>query len=666
MVAAFQRTLLHGRQYDKYFPISQLKHNDRIILEDSDTFDTIEQMAKLAYHYQGDTAGVASVLKVKNLEDTLRRDWEFAYNHFQYTPDKKGVEQLRRPLRAWADRVAGIDCDCYSILLSTILLNQGIPHKLRKTKYNGGDDYQHIYVVVDKPGGSGYWTLDPVTDKFNKEEPFTGHFDKPMASLQVLDGIPLQVLDGAPAPDAPLVAKGFYQAFGFGAEFLGIEAESNQVHQDVLDTIRTTALSGLGRLAGTDVMGTPEQIAELARATDQTHDEAVADSIAIAHASASFVERLRQHLLNVAEQIDSYSRKEPHLVVLRGRIALILAHWDNEPERTRLFEVLGEQEEAEAQQANLAGLGSWIGDAWDGVKSAASAVGNAVSSAASGVAQAATWTYGTVLKPVGQAIGQAASWVADKVVAAVKAAAQGIKKAAIWIAEEAVKLGKLILKYNPLSILIRAGLRLTFRVNLFYLSGRLGHGYFSEAQAQAFGMDMDEWRKCKGQLGKVISMWEGLQGDVEVLQESILLGYTSGKQPKIADKPDQGLNGLACLPTAERASLHGLGEPATATATVAASGFIATIVTWLSKVDWDKLIKVAKTVVDKVFVKKQYDSVPVITANTLLPTSEADYKANQAKYETQTDQSSSLALPLGIGAAVAMYLYSTSSSKKSS
>jgi len=685
MVAAFQRTLRPGKEYDKYFPTNKLERTDPVILPDSDTFDTIEQMAKLAYHYQGDTAGVASALKGKDVETTVRRDWEFAYNHFQYTPDKNGVEQLRRPLRAWADRVAGIDCDCYSILLSTILLNQGIAHKLRKTKYNGGDDYQHIYVVVPKAGG-GYYTLDPVTDKFNHEVPYSGHFDKPMAPVQVLNGIPLQVLNGAPEPaaptGAPIVAKGFYQAYGFGAEFIGIAAESNQVRKDVLNTIRTTALAGLGRLAGTDVMGTPEQIAELARVTDQTHDEATADSIAISHAAASFVERLRQHLLNVAAQIDAYPEKEQRLVVLRGRIALILATWDDEAARTRLFEELGAQEDAEARQANLAGLGNIFGDVWGGIKDAASAVGNAVSSAAGGVAQAAswvgngvasgvkgaaggvaqaaTWSYGTIIKPVGEAIGQAASWVADKVTIAVKAAAQGIKKAAIWIAEEAVKLGKLILKYNPLSILIRAGLRIAFRVNLFYMSGRLGHGYFSEAQAQAFGMDMDEWRKCKSQLGKVISMWEGLQGDVEILQESILLGYTSGKQPKIADKPDQGLSGLACLPTA----LNGLGEPATAATTAAASGFIATIITWLKNVDWDKLIKVVKTVVDKVFLKKQYDTVPTITATTMLPLSEADYKANQAKYETQTDQSSSLVLPLGIGAALAMYLYSTS--KKSS
>jgi len=647
MVAAFQRTLRSGKEYDKYFPTSQLQRTDPVIMPDSDTFDTIDQMSKVAHQYQADTAGVAQVLKGKDFEATLRNDWQFGYSYFQYKPDKPGVEQLRRPLRAWADRVTGIDCDCYAILLSTILLNQGIAHKLRKTKYDNKPDYQHIYVVVPKPGG-GYYTLDPVTDKFNHEVPFSGHFDKPMQPLQVLNGLPLQVLNGAPdAPAAgaqPLVAKGTYQAFGFGAEFVGLEAESAQVHQDVLDTIRTTALAGLGRLAGTDVLGTADQVAELARATDQTHDEATATAIAIAHASASFVERLRQHLFNVAEQIDSYPKPAPQLLLLRSRISLLLANWGDEVARTRLFDELGELEEAELRQDGLAGLGNWFGDAWDGVKSAAG-----------GVAQAATWTYGTVLKPVGQAIGQAASWVADKVTTAIKAAAQGIKQAAIWIADEAMKLGKLLLKYNPLSILIRAGLRIAFRVNLFYMAGRLGHGYFSEAQARDFGMDMGEWQKCKSQLGKVISLWEGLQGDVQILQESIMLGYSSGKQPKIADTPDQSLSGLAAL--------NGLGEPVTATTTAAASGFIATIVAWLKNVDWDKLISVVKTVVDKVGLKKSYDSVPAITASTMLPSSEADYAANRAKYETQT--SSSSIAPLMIGGGL-LGLYYLTTPKKSS
>nr|GFC73732.1 hypothetical protein [Tanacetum cinerariifolium] len=152
MQAAFQRKLQSGSQYDRFFPVADLKRTDPVVMPDGDTFDTIELMAKVARQYQADTSGIAPLMRGNSLKKTCNNIWDFWYNHCQYTPDKSGVEQLRRPLRAWADRVAGIDCDCYAIGVSTMLLNLGIPHKLRKTKYNGKAEYQHIYVVV--PNGS--------------------------------------------------------------------------------------------------------------------------------------------------------------------------------------------------------------------------------------------------------------------------------------------------------------------------------------------------------------------------------------------------------------------------------------------------------------------------------------------------------------------------------
>ena len=664
MQAAFQRTLRPGTEYDKYFPTSKLQRTDPVVMQDSDTFDTIEYMAKMARQHQAETSGVARVLTGKNRLETLRNDWNFAFNHFQYTPDKSGVEQLRTPLRAWADRKAGIDCDCYALLLSTILLNQGIPHSFRKTKYGGKEDYQHIYVVVPLASG-GHVTLDPVTDAFDKEVPFSAHFDKAM-SIQVLNGIPLQVLNGAPEAGRPLVDAGSYQAFGFGAEFIGLESEVEQVSQEALATINSTSLQGFGTLG--DLLPDPEQLAEHAYNTGQTIEEATADAVGVAHAAASFTERMRQHLVNTAEQIDQLPRKEAELVLQSTRIKQILSVWDNEAERTRLFDELGALEAAEAAaalagssgvkrgRADLSGLGGApnLGGFFDFIGDAVHAVGNAVSSAASGVAQAANWTYGTIIQPVGQAIAQAATWVANTAAKGISAAAQGIKKAAIWVAKEAVALAKLVMKYNPLTIIIRASLRIVFRVNMFYLSGRLGHGYFSEQQAKDFGMDMDEWGKCKSQLGKVITMWEGLQGDSEILKDSILMGYQSGKQPKIAQQPN--LNGLSGLSGGNGLGVAGGDDAAVA---VASSGFIATIVSWLKNVDWSKLISAVKTVVDKTGLKKDYDSVPPVTQNTLLPTNEQDYLANRAKYETQqtpTSNSGSMTLPLIGVAAVAGYL----------
>ena len=84
--------------------------------------------------------------------------------------DAEGYEQIRSPARAWHDRFSGVDCDCYSVFISSILSNLGIAHTLRITKYQR-DYFQHIYPIV--PFQNGYITIDCVTDRFNYEVPFS-------------------------------------------------------------------------------------------------------------------------------------------------------------------------------------------------------------------------------------------------------------------------------------------------------------------------------------------------------------------------------------------------------------------------------------------------------------------------------------------------------------
>ena len=117
--------------------------------------------------------------------------WDFLFNHIQYKLDQKGLEQLRRPNRSWAERQTGIDCDCFSIFVSSILTNLKIPHEFRITKYNR-DEYQHVYVIVPSDGKSGYITIDCVLSEFNYEKPFTAKKDFTMS----LNGINVAVLSG--------------------------------------------------------------------------------------------------------------------------------------------------------------------------------------------------------------------------------------------------------------------------------------------------------------------------------------------------------------------------------------------------------------------------------------------------------------------------------------
>lgn len=131
------------------------------------------------------TKKLAPKLKGATLEETLRNNWNFIFDHIRYVKDEPGKEQVRSPRRLIHD--AKGDCDCFVVTLSSLLHNQRIPHKLRIMKQNGNTNWSHIYVIVPKPGG-GYYTLDPVTDRFNYEAPFTATKDYAMA-LEYLDGL---------------------------------------------------------------------------------------------------------------------------------------------------------------------------------------------------------------------------------------------------------------------------------------------------------------------------------------------------------------------------------------------------------------------------------------------------------------------------------------------
>ncbi|MBI4946305.1 MAG: hypothetical protein HY840_07885 [Bacteroidetes bacterium] len=188
LIATKRRNIQSGLEYDHLFPVAKMQ--DDVVIRDGNVKDTVHLMADVVNKYIDDTKLIAPKLKGKNLEQTCRNIWDFVYDHIQYKLDQKGLEQLRRPARSWYDRISGVDCDCYSIFISSILANLGIPHKFRITKYEG--DWQHVYVAVPKSQGSHY-LMDCVVDEFNYEKPYTEKFEYNMTTL---NGLPIAVLSG--------------------------------------------------------------------------------------------------------------------------------------------------------------------------------------------------------------------------------------------------------------------------------------------------------------------------------------------------------------------------------------------------------------------------------------------------------------------------------------
>lgn len=181
------RPIQSGLKYDSLFPKPNTQ--DRIIIQDGALEDTLELMKKVVWKYLSDTKKVSQKLKTESTFQTAQNIWEFLYHHIQYKLDQKGLEQLRRPARSWAERQMGIDCDCFSIFASSILTNLQIPHSFRVARYDA-DYFQHVYVVLDDKGKE--IIIDPVLSRFDYEKAYTQKKDYTMS----LQGIDVAVLSG--------------------------------------------------------------------------------------------------------------------------------------------------------------------------------------------------------------------------------------------------------------------------------------------------------------------------------------------------------------------------------------------------------------------------------------------------------------------------------------
>jgi hypothetical protein len=193
-VTSGYRTIKDGSRYNAYF--SPPDERDRVIIKDGEVSDTVELMEKVVWKYLDDTKRIAPLLQRLSTIETCQAIWEFVYQFIQYKLDKQGLEQLRRPARSWSERTTGVDCDCMSIFVSSILTNLQIPHSFRITKYSA-DSWQHVYVIVPINDSRKYCVIDAVVSEFNYEKSYTDKIDYTMN----LKGINVAVLSGVAGND---------------------------------------------------------------------------------------------------------------------------------------------------------------------------------------------------------------------------------------------------------------------------------------------------------------------------------------------------------------------------------------------------------------------------------------------------------------------------------
>lgn len=214
---------------------------------------------------------------------------------------------------------------------------------------------------------------------------------------------------------------------------------------------------------------------------------------------------------------------------------------------TRLHNAIGEaptlffSTEREAH-AVVSGLGSVL-DYWDNTELRDIALTQAQNNPA--LTLQSSGLFGKLrkaLKKIGKGIKKAAQTVGKGVKTAAKTVAKGVKKAAKAVAKITKKIGKKIAKiakkvikflirFNPVTAIMRAILCLCARCNWFSLASKCYPGSLSEAEALKLGISKADYeKKYKPSYAKFKSVFEKIGGKESKLKSRLKTGY--GRKPK--------------------------------------------------------------------------------------------------------------------------------------
>jgi len=138
--------------------------------------DTLEHIKRIVGENHDAVYDLSTSLIGATTEETLKNDWQFVRDNVRYANDEKGVEQLRRPQRTISEGVG--DCDCMSILMASLLINQGFTPQFNVTAYIKKGDFTHIYVSTTDNLGRRY-VLDTVP-----EIPYFNYEAKPIIDIK--------------------------------------------------------------------------------------------------------------------------------------------------------------------------------------------------------------------------------------------------------------------------------------------------------------------------------------------------------------------------------------------------------------------------------------------------------------------------------------------------
>lgn len=128
--------------------VPESNNNDVTITHNASIKTIMQEMYKIVDRTLWQTEEVAKRLRRPTEFESVVNLFIYLLTHFKYKNDEWGFEQLREPIRSFKDRHSGIDCDCFSILIGSVLRHWGIRFFFRAVCYKRVRCLAHVYPVA--------------------------------------------------------------------------------------------------------------------------------------------------------------------------------------------------------------------------------------------------------------------------------------------------------------------------------------------------------------------------------------------------------------------------------------------------------------------------------------------------------------------------------------
>ena len=111
--------------------------------------DTKKLIADICKAHYKDCAKIAAHLKADTKLQSVFNLWHWMRHNIRYEYDREGREEVRTPLRTYADRRRGVDCDCLSVFAWCVLKCMGYDPAFELVCFKGKKQPSHILVNLD-------------------------------------------------------------------------------------------------------------------------------------------------------------------------------------------------------------------------------------------------------------------------------------------------------------------------------------------------------------------------------------------------------------------------------------------------------------------------------------------------------------------------------------